>query len=382
VAARAAVIETVQVAVVPVHAPLQPVKSELPAGAAVKVTMAPLVNDVEQTVPQLMPAGELVTVPVPVPALVTVSANDGSENVAVTDRAALIATVQVDAVPVQLPVQPPKIEPPAEAAVSVTEVPLVYEAEHVVPQLMPVGELVTVPLPLPDFVTVRANVGAVKVAVTDVAVLTVTVQVPVPVQPPPLQPANVEPVAAAAVSVTGVPLVYVAEHVAPQLMPEGALLTVPLPVPALETVNVDVVPTPVPVTRRDTESPLLAVKLTFVLDTTALVGVKRTVTVAVAPLPVSVKGLPETMLKGAPTDAEPVTVPARVFWIVKVWVAKLPRLTFPKPTVPVGLTDTLTCATPLAAGEQALSVPEESTAVIDTLYVEPLVKPVSRKLTC
>jgi len=179
----------------------------LPAAEAVKVTMVLLVNEVEQVAPQLMPAGELVTVPLPVPALVTVNVNDGSENVAATDRAALIATVHVDAVPVQLPVQPPKIEPPDDAAVSVTEVPLVYEAEHVAPQLIPAGELVTVPLPLPDLVTVRANVGAVKVAVTDVAVLTVTVQVPVPEQPPPLQPANVEPVAAAAVSVTGVPFV-------------------------------------------------------------------------------------------------------------------------------------------------------------------------------
>jgi hypothetical protein len=207
VVARAAVIETVQVFVVPVHAPLQPAKSELPVAAAVKVTMAPLVSDVEQTVPQSMPAGELVTVPLPVPALVTVNANDGSENVAVTDRAALIATVHVDVVPVQLPVQPPKMEPPDGAAVNVTVVPLVYEAEHVVPQLMPAGELVTVPPPLPDLVTVRAKVGAVNVAVTDVAVLTVTVQAPVPEQPPPLQPPNVEPVAAAAVSVTGVPFV-------------------------------------------------------------------------------------------------------------------------------------------------------------------------------
>jgi len=206
-AARAAVIESVQVVAVPVQAPLQPAKSELPAGAGVKVTMVPLMNEEEQVAPQSMPAGELVTVPLPVPALVTVNVNDGSENVAVADRAALIATVHVAAVPVQLPVQPPKIEPPDDAAVSVTEVPLVYEAEHVVPQLMPAGELVTVPLPLPDLVTVRVNVGAVKVAVTDVAVLTVTVQAPVPEQPPPLQPANVEPAAAAAVNVTGVPLV-------------------------------------------------------------------------------------------------------------------------------------------------------------------------------
>src|SRR5262245_41771613 len=132
---------------------------------------------------------------------------------------------------------------------------------------MPAGELVTAPVPLPDLVTVRANVGAVKVAVTDVAVLTVTVHVPVPEQPPPLQPANVEPDAAVAVKVTVVPFVYVPEQVAPQLMPAGALVTVPLPVPAWETVNVDVLLAPVPVTGRDSVSPSLVVNLTLVLET-------------------------------------------------------------------------------------------------------------------
>jgi len=42
-------------------------------------------------------------------------------------------------------------------------------------------------------------------------------------------------------------------------------------------------------------------------------------------------------------------------------------LTLPKPTVPVGVTDTLSCATALAAGEQALSMPPASTAVTETL---------------
>jgi hypothetical protein len=60
----------------PVQAPLQPVKVEPAAGAAVKVTAVPIVKDVEQVVPQEIPAGELVTVPVPVPALDTVSGND------------------------------------------------------------------------------------------------------------------------------------------------------------------------------------------------------------------------------------------------------------------------------------------------------------------
>jgi len=95
-------------------------------------------------------------------------------------------------------------------------------------------------------------------------------------------------------------------------------VTVPLPVPALETVNVEAVPTPVPVTRRDTVSPSPVVKLTLVLETMLPVGAKRTVMVAVDPLPARVNGLPDTMLKGAPTEAVPVTVPERTFWIVNV----------------------------------------------------------------
>ena len=65
-----------------------------------------------------------------------------------------------------------------------------------------------------------------------------TVHAPVPVQPPPLQPLNVEPVAGVAVKVTAVPLAKAAEQVAPQEMPVGALVTVPVPVPALVTPSV------------------------------------------------------------------------------------------------------------------------------------------------
>ncbi|HEY7539868.1 MAG TPA: hypothetical protein VIF11_06990 [Methylomirabilota bacterium] len=56
-------------------------------------------------------------------------------------------------------------------------------------------------------------------------------------QPPPLQPENVEPAAGVAVKVTAVPLVKPAEQVLPQEMPVGALVTVPLPAPALLTVS-------------------------------------------------------------------------------------------------------------------------------------------------
>jgi hypothetical protein len=71
----------------------------------------------------------------------------------------------------------------------------------------------------------------VNVAVTEALPVNVTLQVPVPVQAPD-QPANVEPAFGTAVSVTMVPLVKLALHVAPQLIPAGLLVTVPAPVPA------------------------------------------------------------------------------------------------------------------------------------------------------
>src|SRR5262249_34276086 len=185
--------------------------------------------------------------------------------------------------------------------------------------------------------TVSVKDDCMKVAVTEVAAFIVTVQEPLPVQPPPLQPLKVEPVAAAAVRVTIVPFAYDAEHVVPQLMPVGELVTVPLPAPAFETVKGEPVDAPVPVTSLGTVSPA-AVKLTLVLATAVLVGVKRTVTVAVAPEPTRVKGLPETMLNGAATEAVPVTVPVRVLVTVRVCVAEVPMLTFPKLTVVVGAT--------------------------------------------
>jgi hypothetical protein len=57
---------------VPEHPPPdQPLNTEPLSGAAVSVTSVPAVTLVEHEVPQLMLPGELVTVPLPVPALVT-----------------------------------------------------------------------------------------------------------------------------------------------------------------------------------------------------------------------------------------------------------------------------------------------------------------------
>ncbi len=239
VTACAALIVTVQVPVPVQPPPLQPLKVEPAAGAAVKVTATPLSNVAEQFLPHETPAGALVTVPLPAPARLTVSVKDCRAKVAVTDVAALSVTVHVP-VPVQPPLQPLKIEPAAGAAVKVTAVPLANAAAQVVPQATPAGALVTVPLPTPALLTVSVKVWRANVAVTVVAALIVTVQVAVPEQLPPLQPEKVEPAAGAAVKVTEVPLAYAAAQVVPQAMPAGVLVTVPLPVPVLLTVSVKV----------------------------------------------------------------------------------------------------------------------------------------------
>jgi hypothetical protein len=221
-------------------APLQPLNVEPAAGVAVSVTIVPSLKDAEQVAPQLIPAGALVTEPDPVPAFVTVSTCVALK-VAVTDWSALIVTTHVPVPEQPAPLQPVKADPAAGVAVKVTTVPSLKDAEQVAPQLIPAGAPVTEPEPDPVFVTVSVCVGTVlNVAVTDRDALIVTMQVPVPEQPSPLQPANAEPSAAVAVSVTTVPSENGAEHVAPQLMPAGELVTVPEPEPAFVTVRVKV----------------------------------------------------------------------------------------------------------------------------------------------
>ena len=73
VTALAAFMVTVQVEAVPLQAPPHPVKPEPPEAVAVSVTVLPAGYSCEQSDPQAMPAGLLVTVPDPLPALVTVS---------------------------------------------------------------------------------------------------------------------------------------------------------------------------------------------------------------------------------------------------------------------------------------------------------------------
>ena len=67
----------------------QPVKTENSPAVALSVTGEPAVKPCVQSVLQLMPAGELVTVPPPVPVVTTESWYVFSVNVAVTVVSAL-----------------------------------------------------------------------------------------------------------------------------------------------------------------------------------------------------------------------------------------------------------------------------------------------------
>ena len=89
----------------PLQAPLHPEKTALEAGAADNETTVPLLKPALQVAPQLIPAGVLVTVPLPVPVFATISEG---VNVAVTAFAAFIVTAQIP-VPEQAPLQPEKV---------------------------------------------------------------------------------------------------------------------------------------------------------------------------------------------------------------------------------------------------------------------------------
>jgi len=75
-------------------------------------------------------------------------------NVAVVAMSSVAVKVQ-GAVPAQSPPdQPVKPEPLSGVAVNEIEEPLWNEEAHVIPQEIPAGELVTVPVPEPDLATV------------------------------------------------------------------------------------------------------------------------------------------------------------------------------------------------------------------------------------
>src|SRR2546426_261187 len=156
--------------------------------------------------------------------------------VAVVDRATVIATAQRAAVPVQAPLQPPNVAPPAATAVSVTLVPGANAAAHAGGQPTPRGTLVIAPVPVPFRVTVSVT-AVLNAAVTVVAPPIVTTHDSVPEHPPPLQPVNTLPAAGVATSVACAPEPNTAEQALPQRIPAGADTTVPVPVPVRLTVS-------------------------------------------------------------------------------------------------------------------------------------------------
>jgi hypothetical protein len=143
--------------------PLQPMKVESLAAVAVRVTWVPKSKRALHAEGQLSPAGLLVTVPLPFPTCVTLRVNCWSVKVAVILRACTMLTMH-EPVPLHpSPFQPVKVDPLAGAAVSVMLVPKSKRALHVLPQLIPMGLLVTVPLPVPAWLTVRRTCSGVKV---------------------------------------------------------------------------------------------------------------------------------------------------------------------------------------------------------------------------
>ena len=76
------------------------------------------------------------------------SEKSGGVKVAVTNSSEVIMTWQ-GLVPVQAVLQPENADPEAGEAVRMTTIPVAKLAEHDVPHSMPVGLLITVPLPLP-----------------------------------------------------------------------------------------------------------------------------------------------------------------------------------------------------------------------------------------
>lgn len=158
---------------VPEQAPVHPRNVDPWFGTAFSFTVVPLLKLALHIAPQSMPAGKLVTIPLPEPELFTESIKVFTLKMAATDCVESIVTWHVP-VPEQAPPHPWNVEPWFGIAVSCTVVPLVKLALHVVWQFMPAGELVTMPLPEPELSTVSVNPTTLKIAVTDCAELNMT----------------------------------------------------------------------------------------------------------------------------------------------------------------------------------------------------------------
>jgi hypothetical protein len=109
-------------AAVPLQPPVQPLNVNPASGVAFKVTVAPAVKLERQLVPQLIPEGVLVTVPLPVFAAERLTVL--RENVAVQVLSAFIATDDAE-LPEQSPVHDWNLEFVAGVGVKITAWPAV-----------------------------------------------------------------------------------------------------------------------------------------------------------------------------------------------------------------------------------------------------------------
>lgn len=229
-----------------------PAKYELVPVEAVSVTDAPAENVERHTPPQLMPVGELVTVPRPLPPLDTDIVNGPLDvYVAITVLYEFIVTVQVLAVEHPPPVHPTNEELVAALEWSTTTVPGANDWVTLAPDAQPLVyaqsidpvELVTVPSPFPCSDT--ANTGS-KLAVTlrapSMTIAHWSKLLGHPFAPP--HPANTTVLPGISVRVTVDPAAKLAEHVElplPQLIPaEEDVTDAALAGPAVERVSVNV----------------------------------------------------------------------------------------------------------------------------------------------
>jgi|SRR5690242_1384315 hypothetical protein len=130
--------------VAPLQAPLKPEKLNPAAGAALRLTAVPGGKLAAQLEGQLIPAGVLVTVPLPESATVNWAAGTA---VNVAETVWLLESTILQDEPVHAPAKPAKLKPDAGAGVMVTVVPGAKLAVQVDGQLIPDGLLVIVPVP-------------------------------------------------------------------------------------------------------------------------------------------------------------------------------------------------------------------------------------------
>jgi hypothetical protein len=161
-------------------APVHPAKKAPAPGMAVSVICVPGWKGAVQAEPQLIPAGLLVIVPLPL----TVTNSVGEPAKLAVALALFCMVTWHEPVPLQTPLQPVKVLPDAGLADKVTFVPGANAAVHAVPQLIPLGSLTIEPDPDPPTTTVRVGLEL-NFAVTMLFEESVTLHVAAPLHAPP-----------------------------------------------------------------------------------------------------------------------------------------------------------------------------------------------------